>query len=137
MKRLKELNTLVSKTECQQLHDKITLNPVDGTKLTKQQKKGDLCVLIFFNKKQIGKVNWRACVDGRKQRKVSKKSEATYPTVATEAVLINAVIYATEERYVAIVNAPGELLTSDMDEEVLLVIDNHLAEFMESVDPIM
>ena len=76
-------------------------------------------------------------MDGRKQRKVSKKSEATYPTVATEAVLINAVIYATEERYVAIVDAPGELLTSDMDEEVLLVLDNHLAKFMESVDPIM
>ena len=41
--------------------------------------------------------------------------------VSTEAVLISAVIYAYEESGVAVVDIPGEYLSTDIDDYVFMI----------------
>ena len=45
------------------------------------------------------------------------------PTAATDSVLITEAIYATEDRAVAVIDAPGAFLTADTDEEVIIVLE--------------
>ena len=49
--------------------------------------------------------------------------------------MITSAIDATENRDVAVVDAPGAFLTAPMDEEVIGVLDGPLAGVMKSVDP--
>ena len=108
----------------------MTFNTVYGMKLTKQQKKGSLHAFIFLKQNGSGKVKGRACSDGQKQREASKKSDATSPVIATEAVLIIAAVDSMEGRDVTLFNAPGIFLTSNMDKDILLVPKGPLAKFM-------
>ena len=56
------------------------------------------------------------CADGCKQQNTSNISDAISPTVSTESVLITIYIDAYENQDIPIVDAPGALLTADMDE---------------------
>ena len=53
---------------------------------------------------------------------------------ATELVLIITSIEATEGRDVAVIDAPGELLTADMEEEVIFIIENKMVNAMLEID---
>ena len=64
----------------------------------------------------------RICADGHKQRKTYDNVDATSPTVSTEEFIISAVIDAYEEWDVAVVNITLALLTSDIDEDVIMVL---------------
>ena len=48
----------------------------------------------------------------------------------TELVLITAAINATGGRDVAVIDAPGEFLTTDMDKEVIIILENEMAAAM-------
>jgi hypothetical protein len=121
--------------ELMQLHMKYTFPPRDTTELAEEQKKVALESLMFLKEKRDGKIQGRACADGRKQRERSKKYDATSPTVSLESVLITSTIDAFEGRDVAIVDVHGAFLTADMYEEVIICIRGRLAELMVKTAP--
>ena len=57
-----------TKSEMQQMHDKVVFHPITGEQLTKKQKNGALQVLMFLEQKRCGEIKGRAVADGRKQR---------------------------------------------------------------------
>jgi hypothetical protein len=57
------------------------------------------------------------------------------PTVVLESVLVTSTIESFERRDVAIVYVPGEFLTVDMDEEVIICLRGRLAELMVKTAP--
>ena len=75
------------------------------------------------------------CADGRKQQNTSINSDATSLTMYTESVLTTAVIDASVNLDVEIVDVPGALITTDMDEDVILVLEGYLAKIMEAISP--
>ena len=90
----------------------------------------------MFLKENINRyINDRACENGSKQRTYIKKEDATYPTACTEAVFLIALIEAYEKRAVAIFDIPGAFLHTEIDEEVIMVIEGPLSELMFQVDP--
>ena len=64
----------------------------------------------------------------------SKKLNVTSPTTATESFLIKSAIYMTENRYFAVIDAPGELLTIEQDEEVIVIIENDMVYSMLDIN---
>ena len=56
-----------------------------------------------------------------KSRRRIKKSDVTSSTAATKSVLITAAIDANEGGDVAVIDAPGSFLPSEMDEEVAFI----------------
>ena len=59
---------------------------------------------------------------GRNYYKGLQKKEATSQTMALESVLFASEIGEHERRDVAVVNIPGEFLTTKMDQEVIMVL---------------
>jgi hypothetical protein len=57
------------------------------------------------------------------------------PTVSLESVLITSTIEEFEGREVAVVNIPGTYLSSDMDEEIIMLLRGRLSELMVKTDP--
>ena len=91
-------------------------------------------MLMFLKQKRCRKIKGRAVANGLKQRAGSKKSDVTSPTSSTESVLITASIDAAEGRGVAVIYAPGAFLTSDMDEEVVVLLENGMVDVMLDID---
>ena len=135
IKRYRDRATDAVGTELNQLHDMSIFRPVDAGSLTEQQKQEALRLLMFIKEKRDGTVKGPACADGRKQRGLYDKEEATSPTVALESVLLTSVIDTNEGRDVVVVDIPGAFLQSDQDDDVWLAIDGALAELMVKVSP--
>ena len=74
-------------------------------KMSEDEKKSALELLMFMKEKRNGTVEGRGCADGQKRREGTESIETTSPTVATESVLLTAVIDALEERDVACVES--------------------------------
>jgi hypothetical protein len=53
--------------EVQQLHDKDVLEPMDPSKLIKEDKKPALSYLMFLKEKHCSKIKGYGCADGHKQ----------------------------------------------------------------------
>ena len=75
-----------------------------------------------------------AVADKQRQREKSKKSDATSPTAVPELMIVTAAIDAEKFRDVAVIDAPGELLTADMEEEVIFIIENKMVNAMLEID---
>jgi hypothetical protein len=123
--------------ELKQLHDMETFKPVDGSKLTKEEKAKAIASLMFLKEKRDGTVKGRACADGRKQREEFTKQDATSPTVSVDSVFLTALIEAQEERDVACFDIPGAFLHAETDEHVIMVLRGQLAELMVLVEPML
>ena len=119
--------------EMKQMHDLNVFEPVDKSTLTKAQLRQALRTIIFLKQKRCGRIKARACADGRKQRLLYSKEDATSPTVKTESVLITALIDAIEERDVAIVDIPGAFLRAMLEEVVHVCLRGLLAEIMVEI----
>ena len=89
---------------------------------------------MFLKKKRCVKIKGRVVADVRKQREGSQKYDVSSPTAATESVLITAAIDMTEGRDVAVIDAPGAFLTSDMDKEVIVILENKMVDAMLEID---
>jgi hypothetical protein len=121
--------------EVQQLYTRKVSKPVDGNDLTKDQKRASLRYLMFLTKKRCGRIKARGCADGRKQRETTSKADASAPTVSIEAVMLSAVIDATEGRDVATVDIPGAFMQADIDEIVHVKFEGEIAEMLVKLDP--
>jgi hypothetical protein len=121
--------------EVEQLYTRKVSKPVDGDDLTREQKQASLRYLMFLTKKRCGRIKARGCADGRKQRKTTSKEDASAPTVSIEAVMLSAVIDATERRDVATVDIPGAFMQADIDEVVHVKFEGEIAEMLVKLDP--
>mmetsp|Transcript_26671 Transcript_26671/g.56142 ORF Transcript_26671/g.56142 Transcript_26671/m.56142 type:complete len:625 (+) Transcript_26671:3224-5098(+) len=121
--------------ELNQIHLRDTFTPKTLPELTPLQRRRALESLLFLEEKRSGKVKGRMCANGRKQRDTMSKEDATSPTVITDSVLITAVIEASENRDVAVIDLPGAYLSADMDEVVHMALQGELAELMAETAP--
>jgi hypothetical protein len=121
--------------EMEQLHTRKVAKPVDGTHLTRDEKRASLRYLVFLTKKRCGRIKARGCADGRKQRETTSKEEASAPTVAIESVMLSATIDALEGRDVATVDIPGAFMQADIDEVVHVRFEGEIAEMLVKMDP--
>ena len=90
---------------------------------------------MFLTEKCTGEVKARACADGSVQRQHIAKEEAAAPTVTSEAIFVQATIYAHENRDTATCDIPGAFLQANNPDYVLMRLDGILAELMAKVDP--
>jgi hypothetical protein len=78
--------------------------------LTTEQKKTTLESHLFIQLKRDGTIKGRAVAGGNRKRGFIAKEDATSPTVATESVLLTAVIDALENLDVAVVDIPNAFI---------------------------
>jgi Reverse transcriptase (RNA-dependent DNA polymerase) len=123
--------------ELQQLHDRGVLKPIDASSLSREDRERALAYLMFLKQKRDGKVKGRGCADGRKQRQIINKEDASSPTVSIEAVFITCVIDAHEGRDGATVDLPGAFMQADMDELVHMKLEGTMAELLVKINPKM
>jgi len=121
--------------EMRQLHDMNVFQPVRKSSLTRQEILQTLGSIIFIKEKRCGRIKARACADGRPQRLLYDKSEASSPTVKTESVFLTAVIDAQEGREVAVYDIPGAFLHSTLPDVVHMKVCGDLARLLIYVDP--
>jgi hypothetical protein len=88
--------------ELKQLHDMKVFTSVKKSTLTRQERLNVLNTITCIKRKRCGRIKARTCADGRPQRKLYEKGEASSPTVRTESVLITSVVDAYEERAVGV-----------------------------------
>jgi hypothetical protein len=103
--------------------------------LSKEDKRKTLNYLMFLKEKRTGIIKGRGCVDGRKQRSLITKENASSPTVSLESLLLTCVIDAMERKYVATTDIPGVFMHVDMDELVHIRFEGTLAEFLVRINP--
>ena len=121
--------------EMQQLHDMNVFKPIHKNNLTEQERRQVLNSIIFVKEKRSGKIKARACADGRPQRAIYDKYDASSPTVKTESVILTSVIEAAEDRAIGVYDIPGAFLHSKLEEIVHMKITGILAGFLVSVAP--
>ena len=121
--------------EMKQLHDLHVLQATPWDELTFQERKQALRSLIFLKQKRCGRIKARTCADGRPQRLLYEKIDATSPTVKTESVILTSVIDAMEGRDVAVCDIPGAFLRAFLDEDVYMVMEGVLADIMIQIAP--
>ena len=103
--------------------------------LTKQQRKRALRTIMFLKQKRDRSLRGRMCADGSVQRELYDKAEASSPTVATESVLMTAVIDAFEGRDTAVIDLPSAYLHANMKDVVHMRLTGKLAELMVATAP--
>jgi hypothetical protein len=135
LKKFKEIGEEAVSKELLQLHTRDTFKPQNAEELSTNQKKGALETIMFLKEKCDGIVKGRTCADGWKQRKTAEPGAATPPTVSLEYVLVTSTIEAYEGREVAVVDILGAYLSTDMDEEVIMLLRGRLAELMVKTAP--
>ena len=80
-----------------------------------------------------GNKRLRRCRLTKAKRRI-KKSEVTSPTAATELVLVTAEIDATEGQDVAVIDTPGAFLTTYMDKEVIVILEDEMFDTMLEIN---
>jgi hypothetical protein len=121
--------------EMSQLNDRHTFQPVHASSFTERQRKEALGSLIFIKEKWCRRIKARVCADGRSQRLLYDKHEASSPTVKTESVMLSAVQDAAERRTVVVTDIPGAFLNAKLDKLVHIVLVGKLAELLIAAVP--
>jgi hypothetical protein len=81
-----------------------------------------------------GKIKGRGCADRRKQREWIDPDDTWSPTVPNEAVFLTAMIDATKEGDVAIVDIRGAFMQADIDDVVHVRFFGNTAEMFLEID---
>ena len=99
-----------------------TYEPLDASKLTREEKRDALESLLFITEKRDGRVKSRKCAIGSKQRTYDgyDKCAGSSPTVTTKGLIMTCAIDAHEERDNAIVDVGHAFLHADNDENILM-----------------
>ena len=115
--------------ELQQMLAREVFGEANQNKLTYEQKKKALPVLLFLTLKRDGTmIKGRACAVGRPQRVWADKQDTASPTnIAVEALFYTRIMDALEERDVATCDVPGTFLQTSMEGVILLWISRALA----------
>ena len=90
---------------------------------------------MFLNEKRGGMIKGSTCADGWKQRNGSQGKDKTPPKTGAGFFSIISAINMHEIRHVAVVDIPGALLTTYMDEKVIMVLRGRPTELMAKTEP--
>ncbi len=84
--------------ELRQIHNMETYTPMDPKQLTRDQKNKTLSALFFITEKRKGDIKSQKVSRGDKQRTFDGyvKSDASFPTVSTESIIITTSLDAHE-----------------------------------------
>eukprot|EP00957_Ditylum_brightwellii_P127507 9723822-Ditylum_brightwellii.AAC.1 len=123
LKKFKEKAAEAVVDEFTQLHKKETFEPVNYEDMAEEERDEALEALMFLKEKRDGRIKGQPCADGRKQRKILNRNDATSPTVMVESVLITAAIEAKEGREVTTTDIPGAYLSVEIDELVHMKLE--------------
>ena len=118
----------------QQLHQWKVYEPCKATNLSTSKRKACLGYLMFLKQKRSRQIKGRGCADGWKQHLHTSKEEKTWPTMATEAVMLTSAINAKEGWDMATVDIPGTSMHSGQDETVHLHLQGTLADLLVKCD---
>lgn len=124
--------------EMKQLHFRDTFCPVHWKDLTEEQRSRILEFHLFLKLKRDVTVKGRTVAGGNKQRDHIGKEEASSPTVATESVMLTAVIEAQESHDVAIIDVPNAFIQTrveDPKDRVLIRIRGVLVDMLLKIAP--
>jgi hypothetical protein len=122
--------------ELKQLHQRDCFKPIYASELSELEKKNALDTIVLIEEKRDGRVKGRAVADGRKQRGIVTKEEATSPTASLEAVMLTCVVDAKENRDVAITDIPNAFITADMEgKSVYMKLRGKVAELLVRTAP--
>ena len=125
------------------VHETGTIEGIDYAKLSPAQKSRAIRSLLFFKEKYkpdgtFDKLKARLVAGGHMQdRSVYSESDTSAPTVATEAVMMIAVIAAREQRHVVTVDIGGAFLKGKFREDstpVYMRLDKDLADTLCAID---
>lgn len=123
--------------EMKQLDAREVMAPISGPALTDAYRQAALRYLMFLKQKRDGSIKGRGCADGREQRKIIPKIEASSPTISTEAVFLIACVAAKEKRDVASIDVPGAFLHVELrnGERVHVKFEGRMAEMLAMINP--
>ena len=124
------------KAEFEQLiHGKKVFIPIMMSSLSREERRKALRAITLIDHKRSGQVKGRTVANGSTQRLYIPQDEACSPTVATEAVLITAVIDGNERRIVGIYDVSGAFLQAYMDDFVVVVFEDDMVDLMVETEP--
>jgi hypothetical protein len=126
------------KAEMYQLHMRETFEPLAWEDLSTEQKKQTLESHLFLKKKRDGTIKGRTVAGGNRQRLYIHKDDAKSPTVATESVLLTAIVDAFERRDVAVVDIPNAFIQTRIDKEddmAIIRIRGELVDMLVEIAP--
>ena len=124
--------------EMKQLHVRRTFVPKHWHQLKKEQRARVLEVHLFLKQKTDGTIKGRAVAGGNKQRDYISKEDSSSPTVATESVLLTAVIAAEERRDTVVVDIPNAFIQTRVEREedkVIIRVRGFLVDVLCKIDP--
>jgi hypothetical protein len=115
-----------------------TFEPLAWEDLTTEQKQQTLKSNLFLKLKREGTVKGRTVAGGNRPRDFIQKEDASSPTVATESVLLTAIIDALEHRDVAVVDVPNAFIQKrihKVDEMAIIRIRGELVDILVEITP--
>ena len=116
IKKFGEHATDAALKEMKQLLDQKCFVPIKASTLTPTERKQIMESLLFLVEKHDGTMKGRHCANGSIQRSWISSENAASPTVATESVLLSAVINAEEGRDVAVTDIPNAFIQTELPE---------------------
>ena len=116
-----------------------TYEPLDASKLTREEKRDALESLLFITEKGGGKIKSRKCAMGNKQRTYDgyDKSAGSSPTVTTKGLIMSTAIDTHEEQNTAIIDVGHAFLHADNDKNVLMKLRGKIVELLVQLEPTM
>ena len=123
--------------EMKQLHIRKTFVPKQWHQLIKEQRAQVLEVHLFLKQKSDRTIKGRAVAGENKPRDYILKEDASSPTVATESVLLTAVIAAKEHRDVAVVDIPNAFIQTRVEHEedkAIIRVRGYLVDVLCKID---
>ena len=125
--------------ELQAIHDMGTYEPLDASKLTREEKRDALESLLFITEKKDGQIKSRKRPMGNKQRTLDgyDKSAGSSPTVTKKGLILSTAINAHEGRDIATVNVGTAFLHLDNDKEILMKLRGKIVELLFQLEPTM
>ena len=129
---------IAAESEMKQLHWRNSFRPVKWNDLNERQRSMILESHIFMKMKKTGEIKGRTVAGGNKQRGYIDKEESSSPTVATESVIITAMIDAEEEREVAVIDVPNafvQTVVEDQAKRVIIRIRGMLVDMLVRIAP--
>lgn len=113
-----------------QIDNMMTFEPQDVNKMTREAKRQTLNLLTMVTEKRDGRLNGRAVIDGRKQRRYIRKEDVASPTVELESLVLSLLIDAQENRDVATANLAGVYLLADTKDHVIVKLTGESVEII-------
>ena len=88
---------------------------------------------MFLKQKRDRKIKGRTVAGGNKQLDFISKEEASFPTVATKAVMLTVLIEAQENRYFTVIDIPNAFIQTKVEDEKDMVTIRVRGELVQAL----